>query len=238
MSDTSVATPAVAEPLGLTIQTLPGQSSGANAQERSRTRSGRWMMLLVLLACLSPVIASYLTFYVFQPKGGHSYGHINAPLGPQHEMPALQAVDMQGRTVDLHSLKGQWLLLSVSSGACPQVCQEHLYVQRQLREMLGAEKERLDWVWLIDDAQPIPTNLQGAAAQAKTLRLPQTQIAAWLKPEPGQAVQDHLYLVDPMGNWMLRFPAQLEPQKAYRDISRLLRAAKSWDRAGRGVVYE
>lgn len=224
------------EPLGLTIQTLPGQS--AQNTLPTRTKRGRWMMLLVMLACFSPVIASYLTFYVFKPSGGHSYGHINAPLGPQYEMPAVQAVDLQGKTVDLRSLKGQWLLVSVSSGACPQICQEHLYLQRQLREMLGAEKDRLDWVWLIDDASPVPADLQPAVAQAQVLRLPHKEIAAWLEPQAGQALQDHLYLIDPMGNWMMRFPADLEPKKAYRDISRLLRAANSWDRAGRGVVYE
>ncbi len=224
------------EPLGLTIQTLPGQSSDRTAA--LRTKSGRWMMVLVMLACFSPVVVSYLTFYVFKPAGGNSYGHINTPLGPQYEMPAVQAMDLQGKSVDLHSLKGQWLLLSVSSGTCPQVCQKHLYLQRQLREMLGAEKDRLDWVWLVDDAANIPADLQTVATQAQTLRLPQAQIAAWLKPEPGRALQDHLYLIDPMGNWMMRFPADIEPKKAFRDISRLLRASNSWDRAGRGVVYE
>ena len=224
------------EPLGLTIQTLPGQSSDRTAA--LRTKSGRWMMVLVMLACFSPVVVSYLTFYVFKPAGGNSYGHINTPLGPQYEMPAVQAMDLQGKSVDLHSLKGQWLLLSVSSGACPQVCQKHLYLQRQLREMLGAEKDRLDWVWLVDDAANIPADLQTVATQAQTLRLPQAHIAAWLEPEPGRALQDHLYLIDPMGNWMMRFPADIEPKKAFRDISRLLRASNSWDRAGRGVVYE
>jgi nitrogen fixation protein FixH len=224
------------EPLGLTIQTLPGQN--AQSATTVRTKSGRWMMILVMLACFSPVVASYLTFYVFKPSGGNSYGQLNTPLGPQYEMPAAQATDLHGKTVDLRSLKGQWLLLSVSSGACAQTCKEHLYLQRQLREMLGAEKDRVDWVWLIDDEAAIPADLQTAATQAQTLRLPRAQIAAWLKPEAGHALQDHLYLIDPMGNWMMRFPADLDAKKAYRDISRLLRASNSWDRAGRGVVYE
>lgn len=224
------------EPLGLTIQTLPGQSPAHHTA--ARTRKGRWMMMLVLLACFSPIIASYLTFYVIQPQGGDSYGHINSPLGPAYEMPDLQAQDLQGQRVDLRSLKGQWLLVSVSSGACPKTCQDHLYMQRQLREMLGPDKDKLDWVWLIDDAAPVPSTLQAAAAQAHTLRLPQAQIAAWLKPEAGHALQDHIYVVDPMGNWMMRFPADLQYKKAHRDLSRLLRAAKSWDRAGRGVLYE
>lgn len=224
------------EALGLTIQTLPGQARPGS--QSSRTRSGRWMMLVVMLACLSPVLASYLTFYVLKPTGGNSYGHLNNPLGPAYEMPDLQGQDAQGKPVSLRSLKGQWLLVSVSAGTCPKICQDHLYMQRQLREMLGPDKDRLDWVWLVDDSTPITADLQAVAVQAQALRLPQAQIGAWLKPEAGAALQDHLYLVDPMGNWMMRFPADLDYKKAHRDISRLLRAAKSWDRAGRGVVYE
>jgi hypothetical protein len=45
-----------------------------------------------------------------------------------------------------------------------------------------------------------------------------------------------------MGNWMMRFPPDLDLQsaaKVKRDLERVLRACASWDRAGReplGVV--
>jgi hypothetical protein len=45
-----------------------------------------------------------------------------------------------------------------------------------------------------------------------------------------------LYLVDPMGRWMMRFPPQLAAENApklKRDLERLIRAAKSWDLPGR-----
>ncbi len=56
---------------------------------------------------------------------------------------------------------------------------------------------------------------------------------AWLQPEPGHALQEHLYLVDPMGEWMLRAPADADPGKLKRDLDKLLKASASWDRAGR-----
>ena len=52
---------------------------------------------------------------------------------------------------------------------------------------------------------------------------------AWL----GQQIEDHLYVVDPLGNWMMRFPADLDPKQAKRDLDRLLRASAFWDKAGR-----
>ena len=50
------------------------------------------------------------------------------------------------------------------------------------------------------------------------------------------AIEEHLYLVDPHGNWMMRFPANLEltgAGKAKRDLERLMRASSSWDEPGR-----
>jgi len=68
------------------------------------------------------------------------------------------------------------------------------------------------------------------------LRLAQADLRAWLQSEPGAALQDHLYLVDPLGNWMMRFPPRLQradAPKVKRDLERLLRASASWDQPGR-----
>ena len=59
--------------------------------------------------------------------------------------------------------------------------------------------------------------------------------AQWLQPAPGHRLEDHLYVVDPLGHWMLRFPADIDPTRAKRDLDRLLRASSAWDQPGRGV---
>lgn len=217
------------QPLGLTVHPLPAP----DARTLERTRSGRWKMLLVLLVCAAPVIASYFTYYVIRPEGRSSFGQL---IEPQRPMPALNAQTLDGREVPLASLQGQWLLVSVAGGACAAPCEGHLYLQRQLRESLGREKERLDWVWLVSDDVAPATALQPALQQADVLRLPHAQVAQWLQPEAGQALEDHLYLVDPQGHWMLRWPATLDRSsagRAKRDLERLLRAAASWDQPGR-----
>lgn len=222
--------PTTDEPLGLTIQNLPGQSE--QVSDAARIKRGRLMMFLLLLACVAPVVASYFTFYVIKPSGGNSYGSL-IKTGPQTEIPNITAHNLKGEAVPLRSLRGQWVLLSVASATCPKQCQDHLYYQRQIREMLGREKDRLDWVWIIDDEAALEPHLQAAAQQAGALRVNKAELAAWLAPAAGQALEDHLYLIDPMGNWMMRFPAELDGKKAFRDLNRLLRASNSWDQAGR-----
>ena len=218
------------EPLGLTVHSMPSPSEGSAQQ---RTRMGRVRMLLVMLVCAAPVIASYFTYYVVKPQGSAAYGQL---IDPQRPLPAVTATAADGTAIDMRSLKGQWLLVVVGKAGCDSVCEQYLYLQRQLRESLGREKERVDRVWLVSDEAALPDRLGQALRGASVLRLPQVQLAQWLAPDAGHQLDEHMYLVDPLGNWMMRFPAGMDAAgaaKAKRDIERVLRAAASWDEAGR-----
>ncbi|MBX9834143.1 MAG: hypothetical protein K2X78_13990 [Burkholderiaceae bacterium] len=218
-------------PLGLTVHTLP--AAGDAVVTVQRARHGRWKMLGVLLICAAPVIASYFTYYVVRPDGRRNYGEL---IQPQRTMPELMATALDGTPVPLASLKGQWLLVSVGGGACDAACQKHLYLQRQLRESVGKEKDRVDWIWLVNDAASPPPELANALQKATVLRIDAAALAAWLSPDAGHQLAEHLYVIDPMGNWMMRFPAAMDTAgaaKAKRDLERLLRASSSWDDAGR-----
>lgn len=220
------------EPLGLTVHSLPSPQEAALGNEQ-RTRSGRWKMLAVLAVCAAPVIASYFTYYVIRPDGRRNYGEL---IDPQRPTPAIAGTQLDGKTIPLPTLRGQWLLVSVAGGACDAACEKNLYLQRQLREGLGKDKQRVDWVWLIPDGAPVREALLPALKEATVLRVDGAQLAQWLAPAQGRQLADHFYVVDPMGNWMMRFPAGADAStapKIKRDLERLLRASSSWDQAGR-----
>ncbi|HNU12062.1 MAG TPA: hypothetical protein PKJ45_11975 [Rubrivivax sp.] len=211
----------------------PDAPGPGDAAARARMRRGRLKLVLLLLIYALPVIASYLAYYVIRPEGRTNYGTL---IQPTRSLPELGATTLNGKTVPLRSLRGQWLLVAVGSSDCDGACEQRLYAQRQLREMLGRERDRLDKVWLLTDDGVLKTALQqalNAEPPVTVLRVPQSGLAQWLEPEAGHALQDHLYLVDPMGEWMMRFPVEFDPSKVKRDIDRLLRASASWDRAGR-----
>lgn len=236
MSGSSSSTPAAEpagrhdHPLDLTVHALPGPPE---LEREQRTARGRWTMLVVALLCAAPVLASYFTYYVVRPDGRRNFG---ALIEPQRPMPDMATATLDGAVQPLQALKGQWLLVSVGGGNCDSRCENHLWLQRQLRESLGKDKDRMDWVWLVDDAAPLRDALKPALAQATVLRVPRDALAQWLQPDAGAALADHLYVVDPQGNWMMRFPAGLDragASKAKRDLERLMRASAGWDQAGR-----
>ncbi len=222
------------EPVSFTVHGVnaPDLADAKQASQR-RTKVGRIKMLLVLLVCASPVIVSYFTYFVIRPEGRTNYGEL---ILPTRGMPALQLKTLDGAAVSAASLRGQWLLVVVGPSACDEACEKRLFMQRQLREMLGRERDRLDKVWLLTDNAALAPALAAAvqaAPAATVLRADAAELARWLAPAAGQGLQDHLYIVDPMGEWMMRLPVNADPSRAKRDLDRLLRAASFWDQAGR-----
>jgi len=215
--------------LSFTVHSMP-----VAALDDRRTKYGRLKMLLVLLVCAAPVIASYFTYFVIRPEGRTNYSELVQPARP---VPAdLPLTNLQGQTVSSSSFKGQWLLVVVAGAACNERCEKNLWLQRQLRESLGRDSARLDKVWLINDsASTRPETVQAVTTgvPVTVLRVPPEALAAWLQPAAGHQLDEHMYIVDPMGNWMMRVPPQPDAAKLKRDILKLLRASASWDQAGR-----
>ncbi len=208
-------------------------SASNPTHDPQRTKSGRWKLLLLLLVTLAPVIASYFTYYVIRPQGENFYGQL---ISPQVELPDLETKDSQGKAVNLRSLQGQWLLITVADAACDAACENKLYLSRQIHIGLGAEQDRVERIWLSLGDQAVPERLSKTLEGATVLRAQRTDIAAWLQPEPTHQLADHIYLVDPQGFWMMRFPPDPDLKAAAsikKTLNRLMRAAKFWDRPGR-----
>jgi hypothetical protein len=79
--------------------------------------------------------------------------------------------------------------------------------------------DRIERVWLVLDAgRPAP----------ELARLHDGAVVARAAPEllaalPATEVRDHIYLLDPHGNVMLRFPKHADPKRMIKDLERLLK---------------
>jgi peroxiredoxin len=193
---------------------------------KSVRKRGRWMLWLVLLVCASPMIASYFTYYVIKPEKRNNYGTLIDQRA--HPVPAMATTTLDGRPQALEQFKGKWVLLMVGSGACPDVCQKQLFAMRQLRLMQGKEADRIERVWLITDQEPLDTLIIREYDGTHMLRADAATVTRWLPVDHGTTPADHIYLIDPLGHLMMRFPKdpQLqEVRKVYKDINKLLKAS-------------
>ncbi len=132
---------------------------------------------------------------------------------------------LDGKPLGLDAYKGKWIMLQVDSGDCQDVCKKKLYEMRQLRLTQGKEMYRIERVWLITDDKPLETVLMREYDGTHMLRAKPEVIRTWLPVENGTTAADHIYMIDPLGNLMMRFPKDADPNKIKKDISKLLRAS-------------
>ena len=195
-----------------------------NKTTKPRQWSGRWKLLAVVLVCAAPMLLSYLTYYVIKPSGRTNYGTLIDPR--LHPIPpALGTVALDGKPATLDAYKGKWIMLQAAPGDCQQACRDQLVAMRQLRLMQGKAMDRIERVWLVTDNTPLDTMLMRVIDGTHMLRVPADQLAKWLPVEQGGNATDHLYLIDPLGNLMMRFPKNADPSQVKKDLAKLLKAS-------------
>lgn len=181
-------------------------------------RSSATLWLIVALAA-APVAASYLLYYFWPPARTVNYGELVEP----RPLPDIALALADGSPFRLSQLRGKWVLVSLDSGRCDAPCDRKLLYMRQLRLTQGKERERVERVWLILDG--IAPGAGAIEPYAGTWMVRADAALARLFPAPGKPV-DHIYLVDPLGNVMMRFPRDPEPRRMIKDLQRLLKASQ------------
>jgi len=181
-----------------------------------RAQSGGHTLLLIAAVTLAPIIASYTIYYFFPREPAANYG----TLLPTAPIPGIEGTRPDGSPFRLDELRGRWVLIGQGGGNCDVGCERRLYATRQARTMQGKEQDRIVRVFLQkDDAAPSAALLAQHPGLV-VVRVP-ASVAAQL---PGNA--GSLYLVDPIGNLVLRYPENPDIKGIARDLTRLLQASR------------
>lgn len=180
----------------------------------------RRTLWLVAAVCIAPFVASYAAYYFYQPDGRVNYGELMA----DKQLPDAVLKLTDGKTFALSQLRGKWLFVTVDDAACDAYCEKKLWQIRQVRKTQGKYPERIERVWLVtgggQPASRLRTEYEGTwmvdAAGSKVLDA---------LPYAGSRV-DHIYLVDPLGNLVLRYPRDADPSRMRKDLERLLKVSR------------
>lgn len=194
-------------------------------EQNKQQTTGRWKLFAVIAVCAAPVIASYFTYYVIKPQSRTNYGTLIDPRA--YPVPATLAMaTLDGKPAALDAYRGKWVMLLVNRADCADACRKKLYEMRQLRLAQGKDMDRIERVWLITDDAPVETMLMREYDGMHMLRAKADAVQAWLPPDAGGVPSDHLYMIDPLGNLMMRFPKDADPNRIKKDIVKLLKASR------------
>ena len=171
----------------------------------------------LLAICLAPFIGSVVLYLWLPPGKLLNYG----TLLENRTVAGLPVQGLDGAPVQEATLRGHWVLVVVDAAACGQACVAKLYATRQARTMQGKERERVVRLWLVTDGGAPSAELLAQHPELVVARADQAWVNA-LKDDPAGAI----WLVDPLGNLILRYPADPDIKRLHKDLSRLLYASR------------
>jgi hypothetical protein len=187
----------------------PGARPAGDRRTTIRTLS------LIAAVCIAPVAASYAVYYLFPRERQVNYG----TLLPTAPAPALSGLRADGAPFRLEELRGKWVLLTTGGNECDAACERGLYATRQARTMQGKDQNRIvRALVLAGETLPAP----GVQAQHPGLVVVRDPVAA---AAYGTAAGT-TYLIDPLGNLVLRYPDDPDVKGVAKDLGRLLKASR------------
>jgi hypothetical protein len=184
-------------------------------------RRGLQKLLLLAALFLVPVIVAFGLYYGggWRPSGSASHGELIVPARPLAAS-GLRHPDGTAAAADV--FEGKWSLIYIGDGACDEACRSALVFGRQSRLALNNEMTRVQRVFLATghccDTDYLAAEQPGLIA----LDASSPEAAALLAQFPGERHRS-LYIVDPLGNLMMRHDAHANDKGLLNDLKKLLK---------------
>ena len=188
----------------------------SDAQPR-RSKAVLWIMLALTVA---PVAGSYLLYYFWPPEETVNYGE----LVEARRLPDGMLATADGAEFRASAWRGKWVLLMIDTAACDAYCDKKLYYMRQVRLAQGKEMGRVERAFLITDEAPIAPEKLAPYSGTWLLRAGGNEFLESFPAAGARAA--HIYLVDPLGNIVLRYPKEPDPRRMIKDLQRLLKVSR------------
>jgi len=173
---------------------------------------GRRQLIMLTVLFLGPVVLA-AAFYFFgtdlRPKGSVAHGELISPVV------TLPVADEQA------TFRGGWTL-AVVANECDTSCAETLVKVRQVRLALGREMERIERGLRLTSGRPAADELVQGQPGLRIVDGSEPELLGLAAKFPGN-VDGSLYLIDPLGNLMMRFERDIEPKLLKKDLKRLLK---------------
>lgn len=192
---------------------------------------GKWVVLGIAALFIAGIVGAFVLIESgWLPGATKNYGEL---VQPPRSVSDVEFADAEGRPVRFASLKGKWTLLYFGSAECLKRCTDNLYKMRQITAAQGRDAHRVQRAFVVTDPRarevlrytmaeyPGTQVLYGSSAAVRELAKPFGVPAG--SPLDGL---DRVYVVDPLGHFMMSYPADADPRGMNKDLKLLLRASQ------------
>ena len=187
-------------------------------------------MIVIIALFIIPVALSWSLFYSgWKPVGTVNYGELIHPARPL-QMPILD--DRFGKVVPDDWMLGKWTLLYVSEAGCDEICRQRVITLAKIRLGQNRHVDRIQVGLLMADQAGFASLSDWLRPEAdlitvapvmkdRSLTVDNFEVEAMEGP-----VFERTYLIDPLGNLMMRYPVDFDPTGLRKDLERLLKLSQ------------
>lgn len=174
-------------------------------------RRGRQTLYLLIVLFFLPVAVAFYMYYGadWRPVGQTNHGELLAPV---KALPA-----------GAEAMREKWSIVYVGAGACGEACREALVFARQTRLSLNQDMQRVERFFIATgeccDSQYLDTQHLGL----KRIEVPDAATSALVAAFPPKDRDHSLFIVDPLGNLVLRYDVRESPKGLLTDLRKLLK---------------
>lgn len=202
-------------------------SESVSPEEIKRNRR---KFLIVFAVFLAPVgLAWALYFSGWRPTSTINHGTLVQPARPLGQFVVLTP---SGKRFSHDDMKGKWSLILIAPKRCDETCRRNVYSIRQIHTAQGKNQHRVERYLIHGADMPQAErrqlagdypNMHVLAASKQVLR----NFSGWMGVgEAGNPFRGaRIFVIDPLGNYMMYYPPGAEPKGMRKDLSRLLRVS-------------
>ncbi len=178
---------------------------------KEQQRRGRWILLLMFLFFAVPLLTVLLMHKLDWHPKGDSRGDLLVPP---------RKIELEGAV----QWNERWSLVYLAA-QCEQPCEKRLHDMRQLQVSMAKDIDRVQRILITTTV-----DVNGLKQQYPDMQLvqePSDKLATWAAQfnieNEDSMTSGRLYLVDPLGNLMMSYPADVPAADVRKDLTRLLR---------------
>jgi len=196
----------------------PAESSAPGSQSRRQI----WILIGAFFA---PLALAFILYYGggVRPHGSTNKGDLIQPARP---LPEVELPGLADQTLAADALRDKWSMVFIGDGACDTRCREALTLMRQTRLALGDKMDRVQRVFLVSGNCCDQAYLESEQSGVLLGRIdnPQGQTLLETFPDAAQAASlGRIYLVDPLGNLMMKYESDASQKALLEDLKKLLK---------------
>lgn len=197
--------------------------SSLGVQKKIPRAPGRTLLLILVLTALPVLVATSLYFGAWRPAKTDNYGE----LIPPSELPDMPLI-VDGKPMRLAGLKERWTMVYVGFGPCEAACLKNMFLMRQIHSGFNKDAHRIQEMLIALDG--LENGGLGETRKeyphTRVVTGPSESLAILAKKLGGSGAAGRMYLIDPRGFVMMRYPADPKPAGIKQDLERLLK--HSW----------